>query len=116
MNRGRNWVALLALLLFVASTSINTRYVSAQGPLQSDAWPTSDPEQQNMNSTLIEEAAEYVIANAQADVNSLIVIRNKHIVFERYFRPYLFDADDPNVSNSPFSLESFTNHYGFVSN
>ncbi|MHA2357059.1 MAG: serine hydrolase domain-containing protein [Candidatus Thorarchaeota archaeon] len=74
--------------------------VSALSPLQSEEWLTSDPEEQNMNATLLDAAASHILENAEADVNSLIVVRNGHIVFERYFRPYLFEADDPNVMYS----------------
>jgi CubicO group peptidase (beta-lactamase class C family) len=78
---------------------MHTDNASALSPV-GNAWLVSEPEEQNMNSTLLEAAEAHILDNAEADVNSLIVIRNGYIVFERYFRPYLFDANDPNVMYS----------------
>ncbi|MHA2069693.1 MAG: serine hydrolase domain-containing protein [Candidatus Thorarchaeota archaeon] len=103
MNEGSNRVVLLSILLLVVSTllidSMHTDNASALSPV-GNAWLVSEPEEQNMNSTLLEAAEAHILDNAEADVNSLIVIRNGYIVFERYFRPYLFDANDPNVMYS----------------
>lgn len=52
-----------------------------------EGWRTSTPEEQGMDSTLLQQMFD-TIDQQQLDVHSVLVVRNGYIVAEKYFRPY----------------------------
>jgi CubicO group peptidase (beta-lactamase class C family) len=66
-----------------------------------DYWPTEDwrtstPEEQGVNSSRLEAAADFIV-DSGARVRSMLVIHNGYLVFERYFIPTLYDVDDTHI-------------------
>jgi CubicO group peptidase (beta-lactamase class C family) len=51
-----------------------------------DQWQTSTPEQQNINSLYLNKLVLDINNNVFGDIKSLVIIRNNHLIFEKYFR------------------------------
>jgi CubicO group peptidase (beta-lactamase class C family) len=64
--------------------------------IPSNAWRTSTPEAQGLDSATLQEAGE--AADRLGYVNGLLVVRNGYLVMERYFNGY--DRDDPHLIQS----------------
>lgn len=76
-----------ALLVF----SLGTAPASAQEdpvPWPTEAWATSTPEEQGMDSGLLADGLGYLLEQDTFDVHSLTVIRNGNIVADAYFYPF----------------------------
>ena len=54
----------------------------AEGPFPAPDWPVGDPAAHGLDPAALEDAAAYAEAN---DSSCLVVIRDGHLVFERYF-------------------------------
>ncbi len=57
----------------------------------SDAWPTSSPEDQGVDSAKLADLLEY-IKNNGVSVNSITIVRNNHLIMDAYFHPFAFDT------------------------
>jgi len=71
--------------------------------IERDYWPTegwlvSIPEEENMNSDYLEDMLQYII-DEEYSVDSILLIRNGYLVFERYFQEY-----DETVIHEVFSV------------
>lgn len=53
-----------------------------------EEWPTSTPEEQGMDSEKLVELFEYIEQNDPRQLHGLLIIRNGHIVAEKYTSPY----------------------------
>jgi CubicO group peptidase (beta-lactamase class C family) len=67
---------------------------SGTGP-EAAPLPTSSAEAQLLDSALLEELAVATTRGDYGEVHSLLVVRNEHIVLERYFRGYHRDRLHP---------------------
>jgi len=76
----------ILLLLFCCSAVLS---VPAESPdyWPTDAWRTSTPEQQGMDSARLAEALDFC-QKADVNIHSLLVIRNGYIVADAYFYPF----------------------------
>jgi CubicO group peptidase (beta-lactamase class C family) len=104
-------------MFFLLSLTIHTSTGSAIGhsndnynpSLTRDYWPTdgwldSTPEEQGMNSTILQEMLDY-IEDRNYDIYSVVVIRNGYKVFENYFESFI----DENSTHFLYSVtKSFT--------
>ena len=93
---------LLSALLFVFSCS--------EGPTGPGAssfnWPTSTPEEQGMNSQLIEQAFDQ--GESRGFVDCILVIKNGHLVAEKYYNNYSKDLAHNVKSVSKSFLSALT--------
>ena len=55
-------------------------------------WPTSSPEEQGMNSELLSAMLDY-IEQAGPDIHNVVIIRNGHIVLDKYYDNEHFARD-----------------------
>ncbi|MHA1556925.1 MAG: hypothetical protein ACTSPM_08345, partial [Candidatus Heimdallarchaeota archaeon] len=60
--------------------------------VERDYWPTngwevSTPEEENMNSEYLEGMLQYII-DEDYSIDSILLIRNGYLVFERYFQEF----------------------------
>ena len=63
-----------------------------------EGWRTSPPEEQGMDSAMLDSVTAYIIANDLA-IEGVVVVRNGNIVFEEY-PGSLFGKDKPHVIHS----------------
>ena len=63
-----------------------------------EGWRTSTPEEQDMDSTKLDQMMEY-IDEQNLTIESVVVVRNGYIVFEEY-PGFLYDQDMPHVVHS----------------
>lgn len=61
-----------------------------------DAWRSSSPEQQGLDSATLQGASE--VAEGKGYVNSLLIFRNGYLVMENYYHGY--DQEDPHLVQS----------------
>jgi CubicO group peptidase (beta-lactamase class C family) len=57
----------------------------------SDGWRGSTPEQQGMDTTLLNQVLE-AIENQHLNIDGIVVVRNGYIVLEKYYPPYKQDT------------------------
>jgi CubicO group peptidase (beta-lactamase class C family) len=81
------FAVLLALLALVSCTDI--KIGTKKGGSQT-SLPSSTPEKQGMDSTTLVKLLEY-IEEQDKSIDSLLVIRNGHIILEVYYYPYTRD-------------------------
>lgn len=80
----------VCILMMLCTISLGT--ISASSSTIQDYWPTeewrlSSPEEQGMNSTILNMTTDYLEIDDTV-FHSLLVIRNGYIVFEEYFGQY----------------------------
>ena len=63
--------------------------------LLADDWEESSPEEQGMNSTLLDEVNDLITQNDWVDLHSMLVIRHGKLVYEKYYE------DHTNLSKHP---------------
>lgn len=90
---------MIPLLLVSTGLLQSPTFVASQ--VTRDYWPTEDwrtspPEEQGVNGSKLEDAADFII-DSGARVRSMLVICNGYLVFERYFMPVLYDVDDTHI-------------------
>jgi hypothetical protein len=80
------WPALVKLLLAIGIwTSVGLSESHAEAPQwPTDAWPTSTPEAQGMDSGLLAEMLDE-IGRRKTRIESVTIIRNGHMVLDAYF-------------------------------
>jgi len=61
-----------------------------------DVWATSTPEDQGMNSALLDEVYTHV-RDSDAQIRSMLVVRHGYIVAEEYFSPILYDMNNTHI-------------------
>lgn len=77
-------ILLVGIILAVASCSSPTPTYIFQVPERTDdGWETSTPEEQGMDSAKLVEMMEF-IDEQDLDIDSVVVVRNGHIVLEEY--------------------------------
>ncbi len=91
MNRGKHTVSILAICAILVMVSINPTYgySLAQADVVRDYWPTdewleSTPEEQGLDSNTLNRIDEIINENDLA-VDSVIIIKNGYIVYEKYY-------------------------------
>jgi len=91
MNRGRHTALILALFSIILMVPINpTRgYSLAQTDVVRDYWPTEEwlnttPEEQGLDSNILNRIDETIEENS-IEVDSVIVVKNGYIVYEKYY-------------------------------
>jgi len=88
---------MLCFFCIIALPGCSQSQVKTRSTLaEPDYWPTegwkyATPESQGMDSELLAEAIDYIIAG-DMDIHSLLIIRNGYIVTEAYFAPYTRDS------------------------
>ncbi|MHA2067561.1 MAG: serine hydrolase domain-containing protein, partial [Candidatus Thorarchaeota archaeon] len=80
----------------------------------------SAPEEQGVNASRLEDAADFII-DSGARVRSMLVIQNGYLIYERYFIPILYDVDDTHIIYSctksmTSSLIGIANDKGYIDN
>jgi CubicO group peptidase (beta-lactamase class C family) len=58
----------------------------------SDYWQTSTPEEQGMDSEILEQAMDFILEQEEHNLHSLLVIRNGYVVLDAYFYPFTTDS------------------------
>ncbi|MHA2300577.1 MAG: serine hydrolase domain-containing protein, partial [Candidatus Thorarchaeota archaeon] len=101
MTRKKLAVIRLLIPLLLVSTAFFYSPTLAAGQVTNDYWPTEDwrtstPEEQGVNGSRLEDAADFIV-DSGARVRSMLVIQNGYLVFERYFMPVLYDVDDTHI-------------------
>ncbi|MHA1186192.1 MAG: serine hydrolase domain-containing protein [Candidatus Heimdallarchaeota archaeon] len=90
MKRKISIITALGILLIICSFSfVNVSYSSGINANAPDYWPTtgwltSTPEEENMNPIYLDNMLQYII-DEEYNVDSILLIRNGYLVFERYF-------------------------------
>ena len=51
-------------------------------------FPVSNPEEQNINAGVLAQLDSAILDNNYGDVHSVLVVRNGHLVFEKYYKEY----------------------------
>ncbi len=100
MNQKLRIISVLAICFFLSLTIhpstvnalANSDYIR-DSPLTRDYWPTdgwlnSTPDEQGMDSTILQEMVDYV-DDENYNIYSVVVIRNGYIAFENYFKSYI---------------------------
>ena len=78
----------LYILLFFLMSIILCPYASASDNIYpTDSWPTSTPEEQGMRSKLLAEMMAHIKKNS-FHIDSILIVRNGHIVFDAYVWPF----------------------------
>ena len=80
---------ILAIIVFFNSTSL-----ASADTFPADEWPVSTPEAQGMQSQMLADMLE-VIEKNRYNVDSVLVVRNGHIVLDAYFHPFSKDLRHP---------------------
>jgi len=85
-----------------------------------DGWATSTPEDQGMNSALLDEVYTHV-RNSDARIRSMLVVRHGYLVAEEYFTPTLYDMNNTHILFSVTksivsSLIGIALDHGFIDN
>lgn len=70
-----------------AEVELNLQAVTGAGGWPGESWPISTPEEQGMDSHLLEKMFDFITQN-QKNIQSILVIRNGRLVIETYFDPY----------------------------
>ncbi|WP_027339237.1 serine hydrolase domain-containing protein [Halonatronum saccharophilum] len=95
-------LSFLILILVLSSTST---FAMSSSPVEEEwEWKTSTPEEQGMDSEALLGALDY-IERQDIDLNSLLVIRNGHIVTEVYYPPHR-EEDAANLYSATKSVLS----------
>ena len=114
---------LVALFLFSAAFFIHPSAAQANRPVEiwpTDGWATSTPEDQGMDSALLDEVYTHV-RDSNADIRSMLVIRHGYLVAEEYFIPPLYDMNNTHILFSVTksvvsSLIGIAIDHGFIDN
>ena len=88
------------LLMAIATLSIGDQSIAQES---SSFLPRSTPEAQGIDSSVLEDIVARVEGGEFGELDSLIVIRNDHIVFEEYF-----NAHGPELTHALFSVSKST--------
>jgi CubicO group peptidase (beta-lactamase class C family) len=83
-------VMVIACLSMLLSLPVSGQEITDYWPTKD--WRTSTPEEQGLDSEVLIEAMDYLLAQQDYDVHSLLLIRNGHIVLDASFYPYLADT------------------------
>jgi len=88
MRKGARIVATLVVFLVVCWVGMAST-VSAQSPeyWPTGGWQTSTPEQQGIDSEQLAKAFDF-LEEADANIHSLLIIRNGYVVADAYFYPF----------------------------
>lgn len=54
-------------------------------------FPVSNPEEQNINASLLSKLHSQINNNHYGEVHSVLIVRNGHLIFERYYNDYTRD-------------------------
>ena len=91
MNRGKHAVPILAICAILLMLPINPTqgYSMAQTDVVRDYWPTdawqnTTPEAQGMDSNILNQIDE-TITDSDIEIDSVIIIKNGYIVYEKYY-------------------------------
>lgn len=112
MKKGLQLLSILLMLLLLGPiSSDNMQSSGLQSHLylcERDYWPTNGwlnttPEEQGMDSSLLNEMIDY-IEEEDIAINSVVVVKNGYIVLEKYFRSYQNE-------NSTYALYSVTKSF-----
>ncbi len=76
---------LFITLLLLISCSNNNNPVGVD---YSSPWTTSTPETQNVDSKYLNDLVTQINDNTFGNVQSLVILRNDNLIFEKYFRGY----------------------------
>ncbi|MFW9968184.1 MAG: serine hydrolase domain-containing protein [Candidatus Thorarchaeota archaeon] len=101
MSRRKASAICFLIPLLLVSTGLLQSPAFAIAQVTRDYWPTEDwrtslPEEQGVNGSKLESAADFII-DSGARVRSMLVIYNGYLIFERYFMPALYDVDDTHI-------------------
>jgi len=83
----------LVISLLMLSTVVGSASAVSQTYWPTNGWEVSQPEQQGMNSTALQEVIDYV-ENMNNSFRSMVVVRHGYIVLEEYFSPTLYDVNN----------------------
>lgn len=92
MKRTISTYVTISIILILASCNFQMIESINYQSVERDYWPTngwevSTPEEENMNSQYLESMLQYII-DEEHSVDSILLIRNGYLVFERYFQEY----------------------------
>ena len=77
----------IATILLLVLLAFSLAPAAAQGPTwPGDEWPTSTPEEQGIDSAWLAEMFT-LIAEDEIDIDSVLVLRNGHVVLDAYIAP-----------------------------
>lgn len=107
------WVLVFITLLIFVSCNDDPVSVESDGY----GWQTTSPENQNINSLLLESA--FLAAEDLGYIDGLLIIRNGYIVAERYYNGFNKDTPHNNMSVSKSFLSLITGkafELGYITN
>ncbi|MHA2358969.1 MAG: serine hydrolase domain-containing protein [Candidatus Thorarchaeota archaeon] len=91
MNKRQNTASIISIIVFLLLVPIISTqgYSVAQSDVVRDYWPTEDwlnttPEDQGLSSNQLDQIDNSIIEN-DIEIDSVIVIRNGYIVYEKYY-------------------------------
>ena len=79
-HTGRGLIFIVIFLFYSAS-------LASAGSFPAEEWPVSTPEAQGMQSRMLADMLE-VIQNNRYNIDSVLIVRNGHIVLDAYFYPF----------------------------
>lgn len=95
----RGLITLAIILILVSTVLVFPSEVNADRPVEewpTNGWTTTSPEQQGMDSALLDEVYEQV-REAGANIRSLLVVRHGYLVAEEYFLPQIYDVNTTHI-------------------
>ncbi len=106
--------------MFVHATPTNGQTDRPVAVWPTEGWALSAPEDQGMDSSVLEEVYTHV-RNSGASIRSLLVVRYGYLVSEEYFIPMLYDVNDTHILYSVTksvvsSLIGIAIDHGFIDN
>ncbi len=97
--RGRNRLKLSIIAILVSTVLFLPIDIQADRPVQvwpTNGWAISSPEEQGMNSTLLDQVYDHV-RESEASIRSLLVIRHGYLIAEEYFLPQVYDVNTTHI-------------------
>lgn len=83
------------LLRFFRPLILIATGLAQYSPAHAEPWPQSSPEDQGLDSSFFQAMEASVQSGDHANLNSVVIIRNGHLVHESYFRGYGADMVVP---------------------
>lgn len=81
-------------------------------PIQTDdGWETTAPALVNLNSQKLLDLLAHINGRQNHGVHAILIVKNGKLIFEEYFRGYLWDSSKPNFQGALVTYDRDTPHY-----
>jgi CubicO group peptidase (beta-lactamase class C family) len=80
-------IALYVLTILIILALFHSYVTASVNTYASNGWKVSTPEMQGMHSPMLADMMEYIKKN-NFNIDSLLILRNGHMIFDAYFYPF----------------------------